>query len=50
MGARPRARYLRASRERDAQLRERFRCARWRVGTLDEADGAVSLERTFGVR
>jgi uncharacterized protein (DUF58 family) len=50
VGARTRARYLRASRERDAQLRERFRCARWRVGTLDEADGAVSLERTFGVR
>ncbi len=50
VGPRARERYRRASRTRDEALRERFRIARWRVGTLDEADGAGSLERTFGVR
>ena len=25
-------------------------CGRWRIGTLDEADGAASLERVFGLR
>jgi hypothetical protein len=49
-GPRMRARYRQASRARDAALRERFRIARWRVGTLDESDGTASLERTFGVR
>jgi uncharacterized protein (DUF58 family) len=49
VGRRTRERYLRATRERDGALRERFRRARWRVGTLDEADGAASLERTFGL-
>ncbi len=50
VGPRARERYVRASRERDDRLRVRFRRARWRVGTLDERDGAASLERTFGVR
>ena len=50
VGPRTRERYVRASRERDDRLRARFRRARWRVGTLDERDGAASLERTFGVR
>jgi uncharacterized protein (DUF58 family) len=50
IGSRARARYAAASGARDAALRERFRRARWRVGTLDEADGAASLERVFGVR
>ena len=49
IGRRARERYVRASRERDDHLRERFRRARWRVGTLDEADGVASLERAFGV-
>jgi uncharacterized protein (DUF58 family) len=50
VGPRARERYRRASVERDAALRERFRRARWRVGALDEADGAAALERAFGVR
>jgi uncharacterized protein (DUF58 family) len=50
VGPRARERYRRASVVRDATLRERFRRARWRVGTLDEADGAAALERAFGVR
>ncbi len=50
VGARGRERYRRASVARDAALDGRFRAARWRVGTLDEADGAASLERTFGLR
>ena len=40
----------RASAERDAAIRARFERARWRVGALDEADGAASLERAFGLR
>jgi uncharacterized protein (DUF58 family) len=47
VGARTRTRYVEQSRARDAALRERFRRARWRVGALDEANGAASLERTF---
>jgi uncharacterized protein (DUF58 family) len=50
IGPRSRERYRRASAERDAAIRERFERARWRIGTLDEADGAASLERTFGLR
>jgi uncharacterized protein (DUF58 family) len=50
IGPRSRERYRRASVERDAAIRERFRVARWRIGTLEEADGAASLERTFGLR
>jgi len=50
IGPRARERYRSASAERDAALRARFERARWRVGTLDEADGAASLERAFGLR
>ena len=50
IGPRSRERYRRASNERDAAIAARFRQARWRIGTLDEADGAASLERAFGLR
>ena len=50
IGPRARERYRRASTERDAAIAGRFRLARWRVGVLDEADGAASLERAFGLR
>jgi uncharacterized protein (DUF58 family) len=50
IGPRARERYRRASVERDTAIRERFRIARWRVGTLEEADGGASLERVFGLR
>jgi uncharacterized protein (DUF58 family) len=50
VGPRTRERYARASRTRDDALRARFTRARWRVGTLDEADGAASLERAFALR
>lgn len=43
-------RYRRASAARDAELRALFGRAGWRVGRLDEADGAASLERVFGLR
>jgi uncharacterized protein (DUF58 family) len=49
IGPRTRKRYAQASRARDDRLREAFRRTRWRVGTLDEADGAASLARTFGL-
>jgi uncharacterized protein (DUF58 family) len=50
IGPRSRERYRRASAERDTAIRERFRLARWRIGTLEEADGSASLERVFGLR
>jgi uncharacterized protein (DUF58 family) len=50
IGPRSRERYRRASAEREAAIQERFRAARWRLGTLDEADGTASLERAFGLR
>jgi len=50
IGRRTRERYASATRRRDAALRERFGRARWRVGTLDEADGTASLERAFALR
>ncbi len=50
VGRRARERYRTASVARAAAIEARFRRARWRIGTLDEADGAASLERTFGVR
>jgi len=49
-GERARRRYREASAARDAAIRTRFERARWRVGSLDEADGTTSLARTFGVR
>jgi uncharacterized protein (DUF58 family) len=50
VSARASERYQRASTARDAAIRRRFERSRWRVGTLDEADGGASLERTFGLR
>jgi uncharacterized protein (DUF58 family) len=50
IGPRARERYRRASAERDAAIRDAFERARWRIGTLDESDGAASLERAFGLR
>jgi uncharacterized protein (DUF58 family) len=50
VGPRTRRRYRDASVARAAAIEARFARARWRVGVLDEADGAASLERAFGVR
>jgi uncharacterized protein (DUF58 family) len=50
VGPRARERYRRATLERDTAIAEHFRRARWRIGTLEEADGAASLERVFGLR
>jgi uncharacterized protein (DUF58 family) len=50
VGPRTRQRYHDASVERAAAIEARFSRARWRIGVLDEADGAASLERAFGVR
>jgi uncharacterized protein (DUF58 family) len=50
VGARERARYRAASHMREEALRERFRAAGWRVGTLEEGDGRVSLMRTFALQ
>ena len=50
VGPQTRRRYAVASRARDDRLRERFRRAGWRVGTLAEADGAHSLAHAFGLR
>ncbi len=49
VGRRARLRYGAASHAREADVRERFRRAGWRVGTLLEDDGRASLYRTFGV-
>jgi uncharacterized protein (DUF58 family) len=50
VGARGAERYVRASRARDENLRALFRRAGWRAGALDEAGGAASLDRAFGLR
>ena len=50
VGPRARERYRRASSERGAAIEARFARTGWRIGTLDEADGAASLERAFGLR
>lgn len=49
VGAGTRSRYRLAAHAREARLRERFRAAGWRVGTLDERDGRASLLRAFGL-
>lgn len=49
VGNRERAAYLRAVREREASLRERFARAGWRTGILHEDDGASSLAAAFGI-
>lgn len=49
VGKRERAAYLRAVREREAALLERFTRAGWRTGILYERDGAASLAAAFGI-
>ena len=49
LGAGERRRYVDASRQRDASLRERLERANWRAGVLDESGGAAALLRAFGV-
>ncbi len=48
-GARERAAYVAAAHAREDALRTRFRAAGWRVGTLDERGGRLSLLHAFGV-
>jgi uncharacterized protein (DUF58 family) len=50
IGARERAAYARAVREREATLLDRFSRANWRTGILEERDGAASLGAAFGLR
>jgi uncharacterized protein (DUF58 family) len=49
LGKRERERYVRAVREREAWLFERFAQSNWRAEILDEGDGAAALLRAFGV-
>jgi uncharacterized protein (DUF58 family) len=49
IGARERANFRGAVLAREEALYERFTRAGWRVGLLDEADGARSLRLAFGV-
>jgi uncharacterized protein (DUF58 family) len=50
VGARERAAYHRAVREREAGLLRRFETANWRTGILREEDGRASLAAAFGLR
>lgn len=50
LGPAERARYVAASREREARLRDRFARANWRAGALEENDGEAALLRAFGLR
>ncbi len=47
--ARARRRYGEAVRARELALRERFESAGWRVGSLEERSGRVSLLHAFGI-
>lgn len=49
VGKRERAAFMRAVREREAQLQERFERAGWRSAPLVEADGVASLRAAFGL-
>jgi len=49
IGRRERECYARAVHARHEQLAQRFSRANWRVGELEEADGARSLAHTFGL-
>jgi uncharacterized protein (DUF58 family) len=49
IGARERSAYARAVRARENDLRERFTCAGWRVGILEERDGVEGLMQAFGL-
>lgn len=50
IGARERAAYHRAVREREDALLRRFESANWRTGLLREEDGRSSLGAAFGLR
>jgi len=50
VGARERAAYARAVREREAGVIEGFTRTNWRTGILDERDGVESLHAAFGLR
>ena len=50
VGARERAAYREAVREREAMLLGRFESANWRTGILLESDGRTSLSAAFGLR
>lgn len=50
IGARERAAYHRAVRERESSLLRRFEAANWRTGLLREEDGGASLAAAFGLR
>jgi len=49
-GRRASGRFVRAVAERERRIGDRFAAAGWRVGLLDESDGAASLGRAFGLR
>ncbi len=49
VGARERARYLHAVREREARIVRALDEARWRVGVMHESDGAAALAGAFGI-
>jgi uncharacterized protein (DUF58 family) len=49
LGARERASFARAVRERESSVIERFTRAGWRTGLLREDDGGASLRAAFGV-
>lgn len=50
VGRRAQARYLAATREREAQLVARLENAGWRTGILSEDDGKAALLGAFGLR
>ncbi|MGB8907913.1 MAG: DUF58 domain-containing protein [Candidatus Cybelea sp.] len=50
VGARERAAFHEAVRERETELASRFESANWRSGVLREEDGAHSLAAAFGLR
>ena len=50
VGRRAQARYLQATRSREARLLQRFSEAGWRTGVMTEADGKTALLTAFGLR
>lgn len=49
IGARERAKFIEAVRQREAELQERLTALGWRVGILEEGDGTASLLQAFGL-
>jgi uncharacterized protein (DUF58 family) len=49
LGPRERASFVRAVRERESTVIDRFTRAGWRTGLLREDDGVASLRETFGI-